>query len=375
MHYLDNSATTRVLPEAAEAAMKTMLEGFGNPSSQHKLGIEAARLLKDSREPVADALGAQPGEVFFTSGGSEAINTAVFGAAFKNRHNGKHIITTELEHAATRNACKRLESEGYEVTYLQPDADGRIALEDFAAALREDTILASVMLVNNEVGTVLPVAEMGKALARKCPKALFHVDAVQGLFRVPLTPKKWNCQLLSVSGHKIGAPKGVGALYMQKGTNLRPYIVGGGQESGMRSGTEPLPNIAAFAEACRIRMRDMDKDLQHVAALNAYLRERVAAELPWAQWNGDADVPHVANLSLPGCKSEVMLRVLESDEVYVSAGSACSKGKESPVLKAMGLDKKRIDSALRISFAPFNTREDVDALVTALQKGAKMLRR
>ncbi|MGM9613639.1 MAG: cysteine desulfurase family protein [Butyricicoccus sp.] len=375
MHYLDNSATTCVLPEAAEAAMKTMLEGFGNPSSQHRLGIEAARLLKDSRELVAEALGAQPGEVFFTSGGSEAINTAIFGAAFKNRHNGKHIITTAIEHAATRNACKRLESEGYEVTYLLPDADGHIALEDFTAALREDTILASVMLVNNEVGTVLPVAEMGKALSRKCPKALFHVDAVQGLFRVPLTPKKWNCQLLSVSGHKIGAPKGVGALYMQKGVNLRPYIVGGGQESGMRSGTEPLPNIAAFAEACRIRMREMSKDLQHVAGLNAYLRERVAAELPWAQWNGTADVPHVANLSLPGCKSEVMLRVLESDEVYVSAGSACSKGKESPVLKAMGLDKKRIDSALRISFAPFNTRDDVDALVTALQKGAKMLRR
>ncbi|MGN1008374.1 MAG: cysteine desulfurase family protein, partial [Butyricicoccus sp.] len=211
MHYLDNSATTRVLPEAAEAAMKTMLEGFGNPSSQHRLGIEAARLLKDSREPVADALGAQPGEVFFTSGGSEAINTAIFGAALKNRHTGKHIITTAIEHAATRNACKRLESEGYEVTYLTPDADGHIALEDFTAALREDTILASVMLVNNEVGTVLPVAEMGKALSRKCPKALFHVDAVQGLFRVPLTPKKWNCHLLSVSGHKIGAPKGVGA--------------------------------------------------------------------------------------------------------------------------------------------------------------------
>lgn len=375
MHYLDNSATTRVLPEAAEAAMHAMLEGFGNPSSQHSLGIEAARLLKESREPVAGALGAQPSEVTFTSGGTEAINTAVFGAASKNRHAGKHIITTAIEHAATRNACKRLEAEGYEVTYLKPDADGCVLADDFAAALREDTILASVMLVNNEVGAVLPVAEMGTLLHGKCPRALFHVDAVQGLFRIPLTPKKWGCHLLSVSGHKIGAPKGVGALYMQKGVNLRPYIVGGGQESGMRSGTEPLPNIAAFAKACRIRSAHMDADVQHVAALDTYLRERVAAELPWAVWNGKAGVPHVANLSLPGCKSEVMLRVLESDGVYVSAGSACSKGRESPVLKAMGLDKKRIDSALRISFAPFNTKGDVDALVAALQKGAKMLRR
>ncbi len=469
MHYLDNSATTRVLPEAAEAAMQAMLNGFGNPSSQHSLGIAAARQLKACREAVAAALGAQPNELTFTSGGTEAINTAIFGAqhslgiaaarqlkacreavaaalgaqpneltftsggteaintaifgaAFKNRHFGKHIITTAIEHAATKNAAARLEAEGYEVTYLQPDAEGHIALEDFAAALREDTVLASVMLVNNEVGTVLPVAEMGRLLSRKCPKALFHVDAVQGLFRIPLTPKKWNCHLLSVSGHKIGAPKGIGALYMQKGVNLRPYLVGGGQESGMRSGTEPLPNIAAsghkigapkgigalymqkgvnlrpylvgggqesgmrsgteplpniaaFAEACRIRMRGMDADVQHVAELSAYLRAQVAAELPWAQWNGSADVPHVANLSLPGCKSEVMLRVLESDEVYVSAGSACAKGRESAVLKAMGLDKKRIDSALRISFAPFNTKEDVDALIAALKKGAAMLKR
>lgn len=375
MHYLDNSATTRVLPEAAEAAMQAMLNGFGNPSSQHSLGIAAARQLKACREAVAAALGAQPNELTFTSGGTEAINTAIFGAAFKNRHFGKHIITTAIEHAATKNAAARLEAEGYEVTYLQPDAEGHIALEDFAAALREDTVLASVMLVNNEVGTVLPVAEMGRLLSRKCPKALFHVDAVQGLFRIPLTPKKWNCHLLSVSGHKIGAPKGIGALYMQKGVNLRPYLVGGGQESGMRSGTEPLPNIAAFAEACRIRMRGMDADVQHVAELSAYLRAQVAAGLPWAQWNGKADVPHVANLSLPGCKSEVMLRVLESDEVYVSAGSACAKGRESAVLKAMGLDKNRIDSALRISFAPFNTREDVDALIAALKKGAAMLKR
>ncbi len=375
VHYLDNSATSPVLPEAAQAAMDAMTSGFGNPSSQHRLGGAAARLLKESRETIAAALGAQPGEITFTSGGTESINTALFGAAFKNRHQGRHIVTTAIEHAATRNACKRLESEGFSVTYLAPDADGQISAADFAAVLREDTILASIMLVNNEVGSCLPVEEMGAILARQCPGALLHVDAVQGLFRVPLTPKKWHCHLMSVSGHKIGAPKGVGALYTQQGVRLRPYLVGGGQENGMRAGTEPMPAIAAFAAACRVRAAHLQADNRHVAGLNAYLRAQVAEKLPWAVWNGRSGVPHVANLSLPGCKSEVMLRVLEGEEVYVSAGSACSKGKESPVLKAMGLDHARIDSALRISFSPDNTREDVDALMAGLQKGAGMLRR
>lgn len=375
IHYLDNSATTMVLPEAAEAAVHMMRETFGNPSSLHSMGIDAARVLKESRETAASALGCAPAELTFISGGTEGINTAIFGAVRKNRHFGRHIVTTAIEHAATLQACKRLESEGFEVTYIQPDGAGRIQVDDVTAALREDTILVTVMLVNNEVGTVLPVAEIGRAVKRQCPHALFHVDAVQGLFRVPLTPYKWSCDLMSVSGHKIGAPKGIGALYMKKGVRLAPYLVGGGQESGFRSGTEPMPNIAAFAAACRVRARDMQADLAHVAELNAYLHEQVEARLPWAVWNGEGDVPHVVNLSLPGCKSEVMLRVLESDGVFVSAGSACSKGHESHVLRAMGLDKVRIDSALRVSFAPFNTKEDVDALLDALEKGAKLLRR
>lgn len=375
MHYLDHSATTPVMPEAAQAAMDVMLTHFGNPSSAHRLGIEAAGILKQSRETVAGALGAQPNEVVFTSGGTEASNTAIFGAAMKNRHFGRHIITTAIEHAATRNACKRLEEEGFAVTYLQPKASGHITAEDFAAALRADTIAASVMLVNNEVGTVQPVAAIGQLLARHNPRALFHVDAVQGLFRVPLTPKKWHCQLMSVSGHKIGAPKGVGALYVQKGTNIRPHLVGGGHENGLRAGTEPLPAIAAMAAACRIRLQSMERDIAHVTGVRDYLYAQAAAALPWAQWNGVPDIPHVSNLSLPGCKSEVMLRVLETDAVYVSAGSACAKGKESPVLKAMGLHKERVDSALRISLAPMSTKEDIDALLTALQKGAAMLRR
>lgn len=375
MHYLDHSATTAVLPEAAQAAVEAMCTCFGNPSSQHKMGIEAAARLKEARATLAEAVGCAPGELFFTSCGTESTNTALFGAAFKNRHIGKHIITTELEHAATLQACRRLESEGFRVTYLKPDPTGHIAPSEFEAALTDDTILVSTMLVNNEVGSVLDVETFGKLLKRRCPQAFFHVDAVQGFCRIPLKPGKWNCDLMSISGHKIGAPKGIGALYMKKGCNLRPYLVGGGQESGMRSGTEAMPNIAAFAKACEIRQASMESDYEHVQELNRALRTGLADRFPWARINGEADIPHVLNVSFEGCKSEVMLRVLESDEVYVSAGSACSKGKESHVLKALGLDKKRIDSALRISFAPGSTMEDVEALIEALQKGAKMLKR
>lgn len=375
MHYLDNSATTRVLPEAADAALRVMRETFGNPSSQHALGIRAAGVLRDARAQVAQALGTHPAEIVFTSGGTESINTALFGACRKNIHKGKHIITTAIEHSATLNSVKKLESEGFTVTYLQPNAAGQIALADLEAGLRDDTILLTCMLVNNEVGTLLPVAEMGRALKKRCPHALFHVDAVQGLFRVPLTPAKWNCDLMSVSGHKIGAPKGIGALYKKHGVNVPPLLYGGGQESGFRPGTEPLPSIAAFAEACRVRALTNQDDSAHIGALSAYLKEQIAQKIPFAVQNGVNDVPHVVNYSFEGCKSEVLLRVLEMDEVYVSAGSACARGHESHVLAAMGLPKSRIDTALRISFAPFNTAEDVDALIAAVHKGATRLRR
>lgn len=373
MHYLDNSATAPVLRESAERAFTVMTADFGNPSSQHKMGIDAAHILKESRETVAAALHAAPGEIIFTSCGTESTNTALLGAARRRRKG--HIITTAIEHAATLSCCKRLEQEGFAFTYLAPDETGHIPAAAFAAALRDDTILASMMLVNNETGVQLPVEECGRMLKRRCPEALFHIDAVQGLFRVPLTPSKWCCDLMSVSGHKIGAPKGIGALYQRKGLHLPPLLLGGGQESGLRSGTEALPNIAAFGTACQIRAASFERDVQHVETLRQALLSGLRERLPWALVNGAGDVPHVVSLSLPGCKSEVVLRVLESDEVYVSAGSACSKGKESHVLRAMGLDKARVDSALRVSFAPFNTTEDVEALLTGLGKAAAMLKR
>ncbi len=375
MHYLDNSATTPVLREAADMALRVMCSDFGNPSSQHRLGITASGILKSAREHVAEAMGASSKEITFTSGGTESINTALFGGCHKNFRSGKHIISTAMEHAATQNALKKLQDEGFEITYLQPNSTGHIDIQQFTEALRDDTILVTCMLVNNEVGSRFPVEEMGKVLKKKCPKALFHIDAVQGLFRVPLTPQKWNCDLMSVSGHKIGAPKGIGALYTRHGVKIPPLLYGGGQEGGFRPGTEPLPNIAAFGEVCRLRSQTLAQDSAHIAQLSAVLRQRIAQEIPFAEQNGTNDIPHVLNYSFSGCKSEVMLRILETEDVYVSAGSACSKGHESPVLRAMAISKKRIDSALRISLAPFNTNEDIDAFIKAVLKGAAILRR
>lgn len=374
MHYLDHSATTFVLPEAAEAACRVMTQQFGNPSSVHKMGIEASGILEDARRSVASLMGADPSEITFTSCGTEAINTAVFGAAHR-RGRGKHIVTTAIEHSATLNACRRLEQEGYEVTYLEPDEGGHISVADLRAALRPDTVLLTCMLVNNEVGTILPVKEFGKLLRKKCPNALFHIDAVQGLARIPIKPRLWNADLLSVSGHKIGAPKGIGALYIRKGVHIAPLLYGGGQERGLRPGTEPLPNIAAFGTACRLRESCIEQNAARVSELADYLETQLAQRFPWAVQNGSPDLPYVRNYSFPGCKSEVLLRVLEMHEVYVSSGSACNKGRASHVLAAMKLPHERIDSALRISFSPSNTEADIDALLDAVAEGAQRLKR
>ncbi|MDO4286106.1 MAG: cysteine desulfurase family protein [Eubacteriales bacterium] len=374
MHYLDHAATTAVLPEAAQIACRVMTEQFGNPSSVHKMGIAASGIVEKARKQVAAILNAEPSEITFTSCGTEATATAIYGAC-RRKGRGKHIITTMIEHSATLNTVKQLEQEGFEVTYLEPDADGHISTADLRAAVRPDTALLTCMLVNNEIGTVLPVKEFGKILKKKAPNALFHIDAVQGLARLPIKPKLWNADFISVSGHKIGAPKGIGALYIRKGVRIAPLMLGGGQERGMRPGTEATPNIAAFGEACRICMEQMDDNAAKVEALCTQLKEGIAQRFPWAVYNGKHDIPHVINVSFPGCKSEVLLRVLEMHAVYVSSGSACAKGKASHVLAAMRLEHTRIDSALRISFAPSNTSDDVEALLDALEEGTKRLKR
>ena len=369
-HYLDNAATTPVRPEAAQAALEAMTEGWGNPSSQYALGKQAADRMKGWRADLAGALGCGPEEVYFTSCGSESDNWAISGALECNRRAGKHIITTAIEHAAVLEPIKALERQGYEVTYLQPDRRGNIDPAQAAAALRPDTALVSMMLVNNELGAVLPVKEVAQAIKRAGCPALLHCDAVQGFLKVPFTPRELGVDLLSVSGHKIHAPKGVGALYVRKGVRLPPLIRGGGQEGGYRSGTEATSQIAAFAAAARLGAVSFQEDTTRMAELKAYTLDRLAREIPEAEVLVPDGAPHILPISLPGYKSEVVVRFLSDRGVYLSSGSACHRGRPSHVFAALKLPKALLDGALRVSFSYDTSRENVNALMDGL-KGAK----
>ena len=365
-HYFDNAATTQVRPEAAQAALEAMTQEWGNPSSVYQFGGRAAALVKDCRRDVAQALGCQPEEVYFTSCGTESDNWAIRSGVELNRRKGKHIITTAIEHAAVLEPCRELERQGWEVTYLAPDKQGRIDPSQLEAALREDTVLVSMMLVNNELGTVLPVKEAARAIKRSGCPALLHCDAVQGFLKVPFTPKELGVDLLSISGHKIHAPKGIGALYIKKGLKLPPMIRGGGQESGLRSGTEPTGQIAALAAAARLGRETMEADLKYMAALREETAARLTAQVPGLKVLVEQGAPHILPVTMPGYKSEVVVRYLSDRGVYLSSGSACHKGKPSHVFAALKLPKAELDGALRISFAAETGEEDVEALVQAL---------
>ena len=373
MHYLDNAATTPVREDAAKAAYETMINGWGNPSARYALGAEMTAKVKGWRQDVAKALGCGEDELIFTSCGTESDNWAIRAAVEINKRKGKHIITTAIEHSAVLQPCKELEKQGYEVTYLQPDHQGNITVEQVEQALREDTVLVSMMLVNNETGTVLPVAEVGKLLKRKKSAALFHSDAVQGFLKVEFTPAKLGVDFLALSAHKIHAPKGVGALYVRKGIKIPPMIIGGGQESGLRSGTEATAQMAAFAVAAREGKAQLKEHLAHMADLNAYARAQLTEKVPGMQLLTEGGAPHILPVSLVGYKSEVIVRFLSDRGVYVSSGSACHKGKPSHVYAALKLPKPVQDGVLRISFSYDTTREDVDGLVTALQAAQQQL--
>ena len=371
-HYLDNAATTPVRREAAQAALRAMTEGWGNPSSRYALGTQAAEQVKTWRKQVADVLGCQPNELYFTSCGSEGDNWAIQAAVELGRHKGKHIITSALEHAAVLEPCKALERQGYEVTYLKPDKNGVLSMDELSAALRKDTVLVSMMLVNNELGTVNPVREAANRIKRSGSPALLHCDAVQGFLKVPFTVKELGADFVTISGHKIHAPKGIGALYVRNGLKQSPMIRGGGQESGLRSGTEATAQIAAFAAAVQAGKEHLERDLAHMAEMKDYAAQTLQEKVPGLMLVGEGTAPHILPISMPGYKSEVVLRFLSDRGVYVSSGSACHKGKPSHVYAALGLQKKVLDGILRVSFSCDTTREDIDALaegLAAAQKG------
>ncbi len=369
--YFDYAATTPVRREAA-AALLDALAHFGNPSSRYGFGREAARRVKEDREAVATAFGCSPDELFFTSCGTEGDNWAIRRGAELNRRRGKHIVTTAIEHAAVLETCRDLERQGYEVTCLKPGRSGRVTAEQLAAALRPDTALVSMMLVNNETGAVLPVADCVRAVKAFDPAILFHCDAVQGFLKTPEPLARLGADLVAVSGHKIGAPKGVGALYIKKGVRLPPLLTGGGQEEGLRSGTEATAQIAAFAAAVRAVAADETR-LERTASIKDYTLSRLKQALPRLEVISQGDAPHICAVTLPGYKSEVVVRVLGDRGVCVSSGSACHKGRPSHVFAAMNLPKSWLDGALRLSFSPDSTKEEADVLVSALRDAAGSL--
>ncbi len=371
-HYLDNSATTRVCPEAAEAALKAMTETFGNPSSTHTKGREAKQLLDKSRRQVADALGCTVQELVFTSCGSESDNWAILNGAELMHRRGKHVISSMVEHDAVLKSLEELERRGFEVTRLRPDSTGAISVESVLEALRSDTILVSLMLVNNETGAVTDIAAIAKAMKKAASQALLHTDAVQAFMKLPFTAKSLGADMISISGHKIHAPKGIGALYIKNGIKLKPYILGGSQESGRRAGTEAMSQIAAFGAACAVAKAGFKENTERMAYLRQLAVEELSRDLPELRVIGGG-APHILSISLPGWRSEVLMNYMEAREIYVSKSSACKKGGRSHVLEAMGLEPRVIDGAIRIGLSRFNTEEDIYALCQTLKEARSNL--
>ena len=367
MIYLDNSATTKPCIAAVEAITDALTNCWGNPSSLYGFGIEAAHQLRSARNKVAAALGAETDRVFFTSGGTEADNWAILGTVKRLGKRGKHIITTAVEHHAILNTMKTLEAQGFDVTYLQPDNLGRVSLDALKAALRKDTILVSVMMVNNESGAVMPIAQMAKLTHRVCPDALFHTDAVQGFLKIPFQAKALGADLISISSHKVHGPKGAGALYISPRLKSFPAMIqGGGQENGYRSGTEGTPAIFGFAAACAECASTFQEDIRTEGDLLSYALHKLEA-IDGVVVNGAHEAPHILNLSIPGVPTQNTINILQDAGICVSAGSACAKGHRSHVMTAMNLSPEIIDSSFRVSLCRDNTQDDVDALLIGIQ--------
>lgn len=377
--YLDNSATTKTLPVVAELMCRIMTEDYGNPSSMHLKGVAAEQYIKEAKEILAGILKVNEKEIFFTSGGTESDNWAIRGVAYANHRAGKHIITTKIEHPAVLQTMKELEAEGFAITYLPVDKSGRVRLEDLQNAMRQDTILVSMMHVNNEVGSLQPIEEAGKLIKSLNRRTLFHVDAVQSFGKFRILPKKCFVDMLSVSGHKIHGPKGTGFLYISDGVKIRPIIFGGGQQRGFRSGTENVPGTAGLARAAKELYKDLDGDRQKLFELRHYFISKVM-QMEGIVLNGpqnDEGAPHIVSLSVSGIRSEVLLHALEERGIFVSAGSACASNKHtvSATLQAMGVSQSLLDSTIRFSFSVFTTKEELDYTISALEAIVPLLRK
>ena len=377
--YFDNSATTRVFDSVRDIVVKTMTEDYGNPSAKHRKGMEAEQYVRQAAADIAKTLKVRDKEILFTSGGTESNNMALIGTAMANQRAGKHIISTRIEHASVYNPLAYLEQQGFEVTYLSVDSQGHISLEELEAAIRPDTILVSIMYVNNEVGAIEPVEQIVSLIHGKNPAILFHVDAIQAYGKLTIRPKKQGIDLLSVSAHKIHGPKGVGFLYIDEKVKIRPLLYGGGQQKDMRSGTENVPGIAGMGRAAREIYTDHQQKVEYITGLKDYMTDRMAS-LPGVTVNsrkGMESAPQIVSASFQGVRSEVLLHALEDKGIYVSSGSACSSNHPaiSGTLKAVGVKKDLLDSTLRFSFGVFNTREEVDYCIDTLKELLPVLRR
>lgn len=377
--YLDNSATTACFEEVAQLMHKIMCEDYGNPSSMHHKGVEAEKYLRAAKETLAKILKVNEKEILFTSGGTESDNIALIGTAMANHRRGRHLITTRIEHPAVLQPMAYLENQGFRVTYLPVDHEGRISLKDLERAIRPDTILVSIMHTNNEIGSIQPIAEAGELIKRMNPQTLFHVDAVQGFGKFRIYPARMHVDMLSVSGHKIHGPKGVGFLYIRDGSKVNPIIYGGGQQKGMRSGTENVPGIAGLAKAAELVYKNLDEDMERMYGLREMLIQG-AGSIEGVRVNGCPDregAAHIVSLSVRGVRSEVLLHALEEKEIYVSAGSACASNKPqtSATLKAIGVERDLLDSTIRFSISVFTTEEEIQYTIQALGELIPSLRR
>lgn len=377
--YFDNSATTMVTESVKDIVVKTMTEDFGNPSSMHMVGVDAEKYIKESQENIAKILKVDPKEIYYTSGGTESNNMAIIGSAMGNKRSGNKIITTAVEHPSVASPMKYLEDQGFDVVYLPVDKYGVADVETLKKEMTDDTILVSIMYVNNEVGAIQPVAEIGEYIKSVNPKVVYHVDAIQAFGKMDIKPKKDKVDLLTVSGHKIHGPKGIGFIYIKKNTKINPIILGGGQQMGVRSGTENVPGIAGIGQAAKDCYDNLEENVQKMMELKDHLIDKLSEmeDVTVNSRKGTDGAPHIVSASFKGVRSEVLLHALEDRGVYISAGSACSSNKPavSATLKAMGIDKELLESTVRFSFSKLNTKEEIDYAVEQINALLPMLRK